>query len=108
MLRFLLRVGGGVALAGAFAQVVIDGARWIAGGRVALTPLADLLTAAAPGRVEALGAWLDAAAPWASGLTRTALATPAFAALAALAALLLWIARPPRDVADEEGAPGRA
>ena len=56
MLRFLFRVGGGLALAGAFSQIVVDGARWIAGGSLSLTPLVDLLTAVAPGRIEALGA----------------------------------------------------
>ncbi|QLP96747.1 MAG: hypothetical protein HZY79_04170 [Rhodoblastus sp.] len=83
---------------------MIDGARWLAGGRLSLTPLADLLTMAAPGRVEALGARLDAAAPWTAQLSRLVLATPAFAALAALAALLLVLAQPPRDALDALGA----
>ena len=97
MLRFLVRIGGGLALAGAFSQIVVDGARWIAGGSLSLTPLVDLLTAAAPGRIEALGAKLDVAAPWAAGIMQLGLATPAFAALALLAAILLAVARPSRD-----------
>ena len=97
MLRFLFRVGGGLALAGAFFPMVVERARWIAGGSLSLAPLVDLLTAAAPGRVEALGARLDASAPWAAEAMRLGLAVPAFAALALVAAVLLAVARPARD-----------
>lgn len=97
MLRFLFRMGGVLALAAAFSQIVVDGARWIAGGRLSLTPLADVAAAAAPGRIEALAARLDASAPWARLLLRVGLETPAFLALAALAAALLIIARPAQE-----------
>lgn len=108
MLRFLLRLAAGLALAGSFAQVVVDGARWIAGGRLALTPLEDLLTTAAPGRVEALAGALEAASPWASRVLGAVLATPAFVDLAALAVLLLLAANPAREDLDEPRAGRRA
>lgn len=90
-------MGGVLALAGAFSQIVVDGARWIAGGRLSLTPLSDVLAAAAPGRLEALGARLDAAAPWARAILGLGLEAPAFLALAGLAALLLIVARPAEE-----------
>lgn len=89
-----------MALAGAFAQIVVDGARWIAGGKLSLTPLADVVAAAAPGRIEAMGARLSAAAPWALETLRMGLAAPAFAALALVAAALLLAARPTPTPAD--------
>lgn len=94
MLKFLFRLGGLIALAGAFALTAVDGARWIAGGRVALTPLADLVAFVAPGRLEALDARLGAAAPAALSLTRAALALPASLVFALAAFVLLLIARP--------------
>ena len=98
MLRFLFRLGGLIALAGAFAQTTIDGARWIAGGRVVLTPLADLVAIVAPGRLEALDARLGEASPAALALARGLLALPASLVLALAAAALLLVARPrPQD-----------
>lgn len=99
MLRFLFRLSGGLALAGAFSQIVVDAARWIAGGDLSLTPLADLIMAAAPGRIEALGAKLDVSAPWALAPMQAGLSAPAFAALALLAGALLFLARPAHDPA---------
>ena len=43
MFRVLLRLAGLVSLAGAFAALVIDGTRSLAGGRIHFTALSELL-----------------------------------------------------------------
>jgi hypothetical protein len=48
MLRFFFRVVGFVLLAGAFAALVIDGTRSIAGGMLSLTPFGQTLAWLAP------------------------------------------------------------
>ena len=56
MLRFLVRAIGLVALAGAFASAVIDGARSLANSTVSLTPLGAALARLAPAKFEQLPA----------------------------------------------------
>jgi hypothetical protein len=87
MLKFLSRVAGFGLLVAAFAQVVVDGARSIAGGSLSLTPLGALVETLAPGRWESWGARFGETAP---GLWRLLSGAPAVLALAlaAIAALL--------------------
>jgi hypothetical protein len=96
-MRFLARFIGLIALAGAFAAAVIDGARWIVGGTFAPTStgaalywLSPTALAAAQSFVEGrLGAWA-----WNDVLLRALLA-PAFVALTFLSAVLFFLSRPP-------------
>jgi hypothetical protein len=97
MLKFLLKSAGFFTLAGAFAQVVVDGARSVAGGAVLLTPLGALVEAAAPGRAAAWRGALSAFSPSAGTLASATLGIlPAGLALALVASLLLLLARPRR------------
>ncbi len=96
-MRFLVRFVGLLALAGAFAAAVLDGARWIANGTFAPTSTGAALKVLSPKALAAaqnfvdsrLGAWA-----WNDLLTK-ALVTPAFAALTILSALLFFVSRPP-------------
>jgi hypothetical protein len=96
-MRFLARFIGLIALAGAFAAAVIDGARWIVGGAFAPTStgaalywLSPKALAGVQSFVESrLGAWA-----WNDVLVRALLA-PAFLALTILSALLFLFSRPP-------------
>jgi hypothetical protein len=94
-MRFLARFLGLIALAGAFAAAVIDGARWIAAGTWAPTSagaalywLSPKAMANAQSFVETrLGAWT-----WDNVLVRALLA-PAFVDLTVLGALLFLASR---------------
>jgi hypothetical protein len=96
-MRFLVRFIGLLALAGAFAAAVLDGARWIANGiwapvstGAALDVLFPKALAVAQSFVDSrLGSWA-----WNDVLTK-ALVAPAFATLAVLSALLFFVSRPP-------------
>ena len=96
-MRFLARFIGLIALAGAFAAAVIDGARWIAGGTwapistgAALYWLSPKALAQLQSFVESrLGAWA-----WNDVLVR-ALFVPTFVALTLVSALLFLLSRPP-------------
>ena len=55
MFRFLLRVGGLIALAAGFVALVIDGTRSIAAGAVLLTPFGELLTTKLPVIQQVIG-----------------------------------------------------
>ncbi len=96
-MRFLARFIGLIALAGAFAAAVIDGARWIVGGSFAPTStgaaiywLSPKALASIQSFVESrLGAWA-----WNDVLVRALLA-PAFVALTIVSALLFLLSRPP-------------
>ncbi len=96
-MRFLARFIGFIALAGAFAAAVIDGARWIVGGSFAPTStgaaiywLSPKALASIQSFVESrLGAWA-----WNDVLVRALLA-PAFVALTLVSALLFLLSRPP-------------
>ena len=96
-MRFLTRFIGLIALAGAFAAAVIDGARWVVGGTYAPTStgaalywLSPKALAGAQVFVESrLGAWA-----WNDVLVRALLA-PVFVALTILSAVLFFVSRPP-------------
>ena len=96
-MRFLARLIGVIALAGAFAAAVIDGARWIAAGDWAPTSTGAALYALSPKAlvgaqsfVEShLGVWA-----WDDVLFRALLA-PAFVVLTILSALFFIVSRTP-------------
>ena len=56
MLRFLVRAIGLVALAGAFAAAVMDGARSLANDTISIAPLGSALARLAPQKFEQLPA----------------------------------------------------
>jgi len=100
-MRFLARFIGLIALAGAFAAAVIDGARWVVNGTFAPTStgaaiyfLSPKALASLQNLVESrLGAWA-----WNDVLMRALLA-PAFVALTLLSALLFFLSRrPPPEI----------
>jgi len=99
-MRFLARFIGLIALAGAFAAAVIDGARWVVNGTfdptstgAALYWLSPKALAGAQNFVEGrVGAWA-----WNDVLVRALLA-PAFVALIVLSAILFFLSRPPPPV----------
>ena len=63
MLRFLLRALGLVALAGAFARAVMDGARSIANNALMLWPTGAALESLAPTRFAQATAWVQKSHP---------------------------------------------
>jgi hypothetical protein len=97
-MRFLARFIGLIALAGAFAAAVLDGARWIAAGDWAPTSTGAALYWLSPKALSSaqafvethLGAWA-----WDNVLLRALLA-PAFVALTVLSALFFLASRPPQ------------
>jgi hypothetical protein len=96
-MRFLARFIGLIALAGAFAAVVVDGARSIAAGEWALTSTGAALYWLSPKALlnvqsfieQRLGAWA-----WRDVVVRALLA-PAFIDLALLSLILYLVSRPP-------------
>jgi hypothetical protein len=92
MFRFLLRLVGLLSLAGAFAALVIDGTRSIAGGRILLTPLSDLLAARLP-LIERMAQSLHPFL-W-DPLAKSILHVPIWLVLVLLGVALLQLARPP-------------
>jgi hypothetical protein len=104
-MRFLARIIGLIALAGAFAAAVIDGARSIAIGDCALTSTGAALYWLSPkalAGVQAsvenrLGAWA-----WNDVLVRVLFA-PAFITLAILSLALYLVSRPPRPEIGRSG-----
>ena len=93
MIRLLFRILGLVALAGGFAQFVVDGARSIAAGAPVWTSLGGLIEAAAPGRLEAIGPRIASQLHpllW-DPLATTLLAAPACLVLALLGGALLLL-----------------
>jgi hypothetical protein len=95
MFRFLLRLSGLFSLAGAFAALVIDGTRSLAGGRVILTPLSDLLVQRI-GMIER-GALSLHPLLW-DPIATTLLRLPLWIALGLAGVLLLQLARPPQPL----------
>jgi hypothetical protein len=94
-MRFLARFIGLLALAGAFAAAVIDGARSIAAGAFAPTSSGAALYWASPKALAALQAFVEnrfGAWAWNDVLVRVLL-TPAFVSLAVLSALLFLATR---------------
>ena len=98
-MRLLARFLGLMALAGAFAAAVLDGARWIANGAFAPTTAGAALGDLAPRAIAnartmvevRLGAWA-----W-DDLAVRGLAAPIALYLAALSALLFVLSRRRRD-----------
>jgi hypothetical protein len=64
MIRFAFRLFGLILLAGAFAALVVDGTRTIAGGSLALTPFGATLLWAMPLKLEALHAQIQRFNPY--------------------------------------------
>ncbi len=98
-MRFLARILGLIALAGAFAAAVLDGARLIANGAWAPTSTGAALDLLSPRALAVARAfvetWLGA---WAwNDLVANALIAPAFAVLIAVGALLFFLSRPPPE-----------
>ncbi len=96
-MRFLTRFIGLLALAGAFAAAVLDGARWIANGTFAPTSIGAALDWLSPKAVAAAESFVDSRlGAWAwNDLLVKALITPAFAALTVVSALFFLISRSP-------------
>ena len=93
MLRFLIRVAGFLALAGAFVLAVEDGARSLANGALSWTPLGASLAWLAPQKFKALSAMASGLSPklWDPVLIHV-LWLPTSAALLILGAVLAGLA----------------
>ena len=91
MLRFLIRIAGILALASAFAALVIDGTRSIAGGSVAITSLGMVLQKWETEIQRVISSRLH---PWLWDPVATgAMVLPLWIVLGALGLLLLLVAR---------------
>ena len=96
-MRFLARFIGLIALAGAFAAAVIDGARWVVGGTFSPTSTGAAIYWLSPKALAGLQAFVEGrlgAWAWNDVLLRALLA-PAFVALTLVSALLFLVSRPP-------------
>src|SRR3954454_23542961 len=98
MLRFLVRALGWIALAGAFAVAVMDGARSIANDAVLVTPLGATLARLAPAKFQQLPALAAKIHPklWDPALL-DALYVPTSVVMAAAGIALPALAAPRRD-----------
>jgi hypothetical protein len=96
-MRFLARFMGLLALAGAFAAAVIDGARWVVGGAFAPTSTGAAIYWLSPKALAAVQTFVEnRLGPWAwNDVLLRALLAPAFVALTLLSALLFFLSRPP-------------
>ncbi len=96
-MRWIARFFGLLALAGAFAAAVLDGARWLANGIFAPTSTGDALEWLSPRTLgtarrfvdQRIGGWL-----W-NDVVMPALVFPFFAALIVIGALLFILSREP-------------
>ena len=95
MLRFLVRAVGLIALAGAFAAAVMDGARSLANDTVSLTPLGVALARLAPTKFEQLPALAAKISPrlWDPVLVHV-LWVPTCIVLAVIGIVLIAVAAP--------------
>jgi hypothetical protein len=96
-MRFFARFTGLLALAGAFAAAVIDGARWIVNGTFAPTSTGAAIYWVSPKALASVQTFVDSrigAWAWNDVLLRALLA-PAFIALTLLSAALFFLSRPP-------------
>ena len=91
MLRFLVRFAGLLALAAAFAALVVDGTRSIAASALSLTPVSLLLGGRVPAQRQALVGKLHPLL-W-DPVTTTFLRLPLWLVLGAAGLFLMWIAR---------------
>ena len=94
MIRFLLRSCGFVLLAAAFAALVVDGTRSIAGGRLLQYPLAESAAWLGGARFAAIAEDLARAPAWAGRLAALVLAVPGWIAAAAVGLACLYAGRP--------------
>ncbi len=96
-MRFLARFMGLLALAGAFAAAVIDGARWVVGGAFAPTSTGAAIYWLSPKALAAVQTFVEnRLGPWAwNDVLLRALLAPAFVALTLLSALFFFLSRPP-------------
>lgn len=90
MLRFFSRAVGLLLLAGAFAAIIIDGTRSIAGSEVSITPLSLVLHA----KIPVIQAFLQKLNPllW-DPVAVDVLRAPIWSALLLIGLLLMWLAR---------------
>ena len=94
MIRFLFRASGFVLMAWAFAALVVDGSRSIAGGRLLQYSLGDSLSWLSGARFAAA---LQGVAAWpvpAQRLVLAVLAVPGWVAVGSVALALLAAGRP--------------
>ena len=96
-LRFLLRVLGLLALAGAFAALIVDGTRSVAAGQFVLMSLGRLITVVSPDGFVKLRTAIETHAPmlW-DPVMVTILLLPTWCVLGVLGLVLMGLARPPR------------
>lgn len=94
-MRFLFRLAGFLLIAAGFVSLVADGARAVADDRLAFTRLGPVLARLMPSfypRIEPLA--VEKVGPYLWDPVLVGLfEAPAFAAAAALGAILLWIGR---------------
>ncbi len=96
MLRFLLRFVGVVALAAAFAALIVDGTRSVAAGAPAIYPLGRTVSTLFPADFLKAQAVIQAHAPmlW-DPILVSVLLLPAWVVLGLMGLVLLALARPP-------------
>ncbi len=96
-MRFLARFFGLIALAGAFAAAVIDGARWVLGGTFAPTSTGAALYWLSPKALAVAQSFVESRlGPWAwNDMLVRALLAPAFVPLTLLSAVFFLVSRPP-------------
>ena len=104
MIRFLLRALGFLLVAAAFAALVVDGTRSIAGGRLLQYSFGEAAAWAGGGRYAALVGELAGAPEPVRQLASVLLAVPGWIVMGALGLLLLYAGRP---AAERIGPSGR-
>ncbi len=98
MVRFLVRLAGLCALAGAVIALVVDGTKSVAASALILTPLGQAWFVASPdslARLETAVTTHLGRFAW-DGIAGAVLALPVWLVFGALGALLILAARPPR------------
>lgn len=95
MIRFLLRALGFLLVAAAFAALVVDGTRSIAGGRLLDFSLGDTAVWLGGARYAAAMGSLAQAPAAAQTMARALLAVPTWIATGSLGLVLLQAGRPP-------------
>ena len=95
MIRFLFRALGFLSMAAAFAALVVDGTRSIAGGRALFYPLGDTTAWLAGARFEAMTNVLSTAPALVRTLAAGLFAAPAWVVAGLLGMGLLLLGRNP-------------
>ena len=95
MLRLLLRFVGLVALAGAFAALIVDGTRSVAAGSPAIYPLGRTLSTLSPSEFVKVQSVIEAHAPllW-DPILVSMLLLPAWVVLGLFGLIVMALARP--------------